>query len=130
MELKTEIPSLAAMLDANYFEQALHNILTNALDAMDGLPPERKNLVISIQSMNNWAVILIKDSGIGISKENLGKIFDPFYSSAPVAKHWGMGLSLTHKIIAAHEGYIEAESQEGIGTTIKIMLPRLICLKN
>jgi len=130
VELKTEIPSLAAMLDANYFEQALHNILTNAFDAMDGLPPERKNLVISIQSMNNWAVILIKDSGIGISKENLGKIFDPFYSSAPVAKHWGMGLSLTHKIIAAHEGYIEAESQEGIGTTIKIMLPRLICLKN
>ncbi len=130
VDLKTEIPSLAAMLDTNYFEQALHNILTNALDAMDGLSPERKNLIISIQSMNNWAVILIRDSGIGISKENLGKIFDPFYSLAPVSKHWGMGLSLTHKIIAAHEGYIEAESQEGIGTTIKIMLPRLIYLKN
>ena len=130
VELKAEVPSLTVMLDTNYFEQALHNIFTNALDSMNELPSERKNLIISIQPMNNWAVILIKDSGVGISKDNLGKIFDPFYSSAPVARHWGMGLSLTHKIISAHEGYIEAESQEHIGTTIKIMLPRLIYLKN
>lgn len=130
VELKTEVPSLMVMLDTNYFEQALHNIFTNALDSMNELPAERKNLIISIQPMNNWAVILIKDHGIGISKDNLGKIFDPFYSSAPVARHWGMGLSLTHKIISAHEGYIEAESQENVGTIIKIMLPRLIYLKN
>ncbi len=130
VELKTDVPSLTVMLDTNYFEQAMHNIFTNALDSMSALPLERKNLNILIQPVNNWVAILIKDNGIGISKDNIGKIFDPFYSSAPVAKHWGMGLSLTHKIISAHEGYIEAESQENVGTTIKIMLPRLIYLKN
>lgn len=126
VELHTTLPSLSVMLDTNYFEQALHNILTNALDSMRPLPAERHHLTIMIQPLNNYAVIMIQDTGVGIPPENLHRIFEPFYSSQPVAKHWGMGLSLTHKIIAAHEGYIEADSTPDLGTTMKIMLPRLV----
>lgn len=130
VKLKTDDPSLHVMLDANYFEQALHNILMNALDAMRDLPKQRKNLSITISPIHNWIVLMIRDTGIGISKEDLPHIFDPFYSSQPVTKHWGVGLSLTHKIISAHEGYIEAESEPDKGTTIKILLPHLIYLNH
>ena len=118
------------MLDTNYFEQALHNIFTNAIDAMKDLPDERKNLTITIKSVSNWAAIFISDTGRGIPGQDVDKIFDPFFSSAPVSKHWGMGLTLTHKIITAHEGYIEVESNEGAGTVMKIMLPSLIGVRS
>lgn len=125
VELRSEVPELMVMLDTNYFEQALHNIFTNALDSMNGLPDDRKNLRITIKSVSNWAAIFISDTGKGIPKEDVGRIFDPFFSSEPVSRHWGIGLTLTHKIITAHEGFIEAESTEGVGTTIKIMLPAI-----
>ncbi len=130
VELNSEVPSLTVMLDTNYFEQALHNIFTNAIDAMKDLPDERKNLTITIKSVSNWAAIFISDTGRGIPGQDVDKIFDPFFSSAPVSKHWGMGLTLTHKIITAHEGYIEVESNEGAGTVMKIMLPSLIGVRS
>lgn len=111
------------MLDRNYFEQAVMNIITNALEAMQRKEGNVPHLTFTLSSVNKWVILSITDSGPGIPPDVLPHIFTPFYTSQPVARHWGVGLSLTHKIIAAHEGHIEVESQKDVGTTFRIMLP-------
>lgn len=113
----------SVMLDRNYFEQAVMNIITNALEAMEHQSESSPKLSFSLNSVNKWVILSITDNGPGIPSDVLPDIFTPFYTSQPVARHWGIGLSLTHKVIAAHEGHIEVESQEGAGTTFRIMLP-------
>ena len=113
------------MVDPNFFEQALYNIITNAIDAMENLPPERRNLSITIRSIDNWIALSITDTGPGIAPNNLAHIFEPFFSSHPIAEHWGIGLSMTYRIIKAHNGRITVESREGKGTTFRILLPNL-----
>lgn len=117
---------LYAMLDENYFYQALHNVISNALDAMRELPPSRQKLILTLNNIENWVCINIADSGKGIAPENLSQIFTPFYSSYPIRTHWGVGLSLTYKIIEAHEGHIDIESELDTGTIVKILLPQII----
>lgn len=117
---------LLAMIDETYFYQALHNILSNAIDAMAECPKENRKLTLSAESINNWICIRITDSGKGISPENLQKVYTPFYSSYPTKNHWGIGLSLTYKVITAHEGHIDIESEPGKGTTVKVLLPQII----
>lgn len=111
------------MLDRNYFEQAVMNIIANALEAMQDQPPEERQLIFTLHSVNKWVVLTVHDSGPGIPPEVLPNIFTPFYTSHPVALHWGVGLSLTHKIIAAHEGHIEVDVPWNGGTTFRILLP-------
>lgn len=125
VELKTESTDLFAMADENYLEQAFHNVFVNAQEAMRELPQERRKLTVTVKTANNWISIFIKDTGKGIEPEQMEHLFVPFYTSHPLTKHWGVGLALTHKMIMAHEGYIEIESVPGSGTCVKIMLPLL-----
>jgi signal transduction histidine kinase len=111
------------MLDPIYFEQAVKNILENALDSMETVPVPQRKIIISLQSVSNWIILSIQDAGIGIPESSMKDIFTPLYSSKPIAKHWGIGLALTHRIIMAHEGKIEVESHEKAGTNFKIFLP-------
>lgn len=114
-----------ALVDPNHFEQAIHNIVTNALDAMATLPPERKNLNFTLRSIDNWIALSVTDTGPGIPEKNLPHIFEPFFSSQPIAAHWGIGMTMTYQIIKAHNGKITVESKEGKGTTFRILLPNL-----
>lgn len=114
-----------AFLDADYFEQAIHNLVTNAVDAMSDLPPERKSLIFTLRSLDQWIALSISDTGLGIRPQNLSHIFEPFFTSHPIAEHWGIGLTVTHQIIQAHKGRISVESKEGKGTTFQILLPDL-----
>jgi signal transduction histidine kinase len=111
------------MLDRMYFDQALKNIIENALDAMEAIPLGQRKLSVRLQRASNWIVLSIQDTGIGIPNKNMKNIFTPLYSSKPIAKHWGIGLALAHRIIMAHDGKIEVESQENVGTNFKIFLP-------
>ena len=113
------------LLDRNYFEQAIHNIITNAIDAMKDLPSEQKNLTFTIRAIDNWVAFSITDTGCGIPPENIQHIFDPFFSSQPISRHWGIGMTTTYQIIQAHNGKISVESQVGKGTTFRILLPNL-----
>lgn len=117
--------ALFAMIDANYFEQAITNIIWNSLDAMEGLPKERKQISIKCEGLNNWVTVYVEDRGKGMTSEQIQNICKPFYTSHTIATHWGVGMTLTHKIISAHEGYIEVESKCDYGTIVKIMLPLL-----
>ncbi|MDB5783915.1 ATP-binding protein, partial [Caballeronia mineralivorans] len=67
--------------------------------------------------------IEISDTGCGIEKENLSRIFDPFYTTKPVGKGTGLGLSLSYGIIQKHDGTLEVESKVGKGTTFRLGLP-------
>ena len=116
---------LPAMIDETYFYQALHNIVTNAIDAMKECPDSNRKLTLSAESIHNWICIRISDTGKGIPADVLPKVFAPFYSSYPTKAHWGIGLSLTYKIITAHEGHIDIESEIGKGTTVKILIPQI-----
>lgn len=122
-QIEDNLPNV--MIDPIYFEQALSNILENAIDSMDSIPIEEQKLIISIQVISCWVILSVEDFGVGISEKNMKNIFTPLYSSKPIAKHWGIGLALTHRIIMAHEGKIEVVSHENAGTTFRILLPDL-----
>lgn len=116
---------ILAMVDPVYMEQALHNIIKNSIDAMEETPVGKRELTVTLSSSMQWIAIDIKDTGKGISKENLESIFLPFYSSHPYSKHWGIGLTLTYKVIHAHEGKIVVDSTLGAGTTVEVLLPNI-----
>jgi len=111
----------SAELSNNAFQQALINILLNAKDAL--LSSTNKEVTISTYSENNMIKLRIKDQGCGIKKENLKKVFDPFYTSKPVGKGLGMGMSIVRTIMDQHNGRIEINSEEGRGTEVILSFP-------
>jgi signal transduction histidine kinase len=121
VELWDEIPLLRA--DPNQMQQVLLNIIHNAIHSM----PKGGELVI--QSMveeregEEWIGIRIKDTGMGINKENLDKIFEPFFTTKPSGEGTGLGLSVSYSIVSEHGGYIEVESDEGVGSVFTVWLP-------
>lgn len=111
---------LYALLDYDHIKETFINILNNAIQAMSG---NKKILTITIGRHKSWIYISISDTGIGINKQELHKIFLPFYSTKNTKENWGLGLTYCYRIIMAHHGKIYVESEEGKGTTIKILLP-------
>ena len=110
------LPSLS--IDREQIHKVLENLLMNAYDALvqDG------QITVATSSQDNWAVISIVDNGCGMSKEFMEKyLFRPFQTT----KKQGMGIGLYHckTIVEAHGGRIEVESEEGTGTTFRVLLP-------
>ena len=116
---------ITGFIDETYMLQAIDNIIRNSADAMMTCPLDNRHLRITLSTNKDWISLQISDTGVGISPENLKNIFTPFYSSYPYSKHWGIGLSLTYKIIHAHEGKIDVQSKPKEGTTVTILLPLL-----
>lgn len=107
------------LLDPLLIRQAFSNLIQNALEAMqEGEGTLRLALVLRPAGAVR---IEISDTGPGISKENLDKVFLPFFTTKE--KGTGLGLALVHKIILSHNGQISIESIEGKGTTFMITLP-------
>jgi signal transduction histidine kinase len=69
--------------------------------------------------------LCVTDTGEGISPEDLDKIFDPFFTRAPLGRGTGLGLSICHSIVDQHGGSIGVESQSGKGSTFTVKLPLL-----
>jgi len=105
--------------DSILLKNALNNLIINACQAID--KSGEINIKIDYDDRRNQLRISISDNGRGISKENLSKIFNPFFSTRD--KGTGLGLALVRKIITGHMGHIEVESIEGKGTTFTITLP-------
>jgi PAS domain S-box-containing protein len=102
-------------------QQAFLNLFLNALKAM----PDGGVLTTTLGSGGNEAWVRICDTGPGISPENLDKIFDPFYTTAPVGQGSGLGLSICYAIIKQHLGAIEVESPREAGAAFTVRLPIL-----
>ena len=67
--------------------------------------------------------LIIEDEGVGMSKETLGKIFTPFFTTKPPGEGTGLGMSISLTIVEEHNGSIDIRSVEGEGTTVKVVFP-------
>jgi signal transduction histidine kinase len=119
--IRTEVnlaPGLKHIIvDKEKIKIALLNIIVNALEAMK---PGEGVLSISTTAVNNKCVITIADNGMGMNRESLSKLFEPFFTSKE--KGTGLGLTNTQNIILNHKGSIDVTSEPGKGTTFIIKL--------
>jgi PAS domain S-box-containing protein len=123
------------LADETQMQQLLVNLCTNAWQAMSGR--SGRILVrlagVTLESAGlpaipglkpgRFARLSVSDSGTGINPEIRERIFDPFFSTKSVGEGTGLGLTVVHSIVQAHEGVIDVESQVGKGTTFHIYLP-------
>jgi two-component system NtrC family sensor kinase len=86
--------------------------------------PEGGKLSLRTSADNSQIKIEVQDTGQGISKENMRKLFTPFFTTKEKGKGVGLGLAVAYGIIQRHKGQIEVQSKEGEGTTFIIYLPR------
>lgn len=103
--------------DRNQLRQVLLNLLQNAIHAM----PNGGDLNVTTRQKEAHVQIVVQDTGVGIPDEHLDKLFVPFFTTKPSGA--GLGLSITHRILENHHGFIEVTSQEGVGTTFVVNLP-------
>ncbi|MBW2096313.1 MAG: PAS domain S-box protein [Deltaproteobacteria bacterium] len=103
--------------DPDKLKQVFMNIIANGIEAMEG----GGSITISTASLPGGVEIRIADSGIGIEKDKLLHIFEPFYTTRE--KGSGLGLAISYKIVEAHKGDIWAQSNPGEGATFVIRLP-------
>jgi signal transduction histidine kinase len=104
---------------ANKLQQALMNLILNASDAMG----ENGTLTLTTGTNRDQVWISCADTGTGISKPDLERIFDAFFTTKPIGKGTGLGLHITHRIVEECGGQIRVESELGRGTTFTIYLP-------
>jgi signal transduction histidine kinase/CheY-like chemotaxis protein len=124
------------LADATQIDQVLINLAANARDAMrtgGRLTLSTDDVVLDEEYAEAHRVsrlipgpyvrITVSDTGTGMSKETLAKIFEPFYTTKPVGAGTGLGLSTVYGIVKQHDGFIWPYSEPGVGTTMKIYLP-------
>jgi signal transduction histidine kinase len=111
---------ITALINAPLFDWVIENLLKNALDAMDG----KGSIVVDIKNETTQTIVDITDSGKGISKPNVGKVFKPGFTTKK--RGWGLGLSLSKRIIEQyHKGELFVKNSEvGKGTTFRIVLKK------
>lgn len=116
--LAADLPAI--QVDPAQLIQVFVNLLNNAAEAM----PEGGTITLGSRLMDSQRVeITISDTGCGISEENLGKLFTPFFTTKPIGKGTGLGLSIVYGIIKMHRGQITVKSAMGQGTTFTVTLP-------
>jgi PAS domain S-box-containing protein len=99
--------------------QVFINVLGNALHSIES----NGEIVIRTEFEKSKVTIIVTDTGTGISPENLKKVTDPFFTTKEPGKGTGLGMSISYNIIKEHKGELEIKSEEGKGTSVKIILP-------
>ncbi len=125
------VKSLKALMQKNntvyvdevHFTNVIYNLFDNAFKYRKGTPI----LQVKTWNQDSGVMISVKDNGMGISKENLSRIFEKFYrvptGNVHNVKGFGLGLAYVKKIVEDHGGKISAESEINVGTKFKIFLP-------
>ncbi len=127
-DLPRELPLVIA--DADQLHQVFLNLATNALDAMPG----GGTLLIRAEQVRRapcdregperpFLAIAFEDTGTGIPRENLGRVFDPFFSTKDIGKGTGLGLSVSYGIVREHGGFIDIDSEPDRGARVRVYLP-------
>lgn len=123
IEMSADLESLSVEADSDLLSQVWVNLIHNAIK----FTPESGTIWVSLKKEGEEAIIAVEDSGIGMSEESLGQIFDRFYkadkSRTRTGGGSGLGLSISQKIIEIHQGKIEVRSQQGIGTVMTVRVP-------
>jgi len=131
VQVAPEVPRLTA--DPHQLRQLFTNLITNALEAMEGMTDERQVDIVAAlvpedaepgsagHPLPAQVRIEVKDNGPGISEDDIERIFSPFFTTKPQGT--GLGLSIVRKLVDAHDGIIDAMSSPGRGTTFRVTLP-------
>jgi signal transduction histidine kinase len=119
VQVSTEFPEdlPEVYVDSAQINQVLINLVVNAYQAM----LEGGKLVIKAEVIGDEVRLAIKDNGIGISPENMKKLFEPLFTTKP--RGIGLGLAVSKTLLETNGGSIEVESEEGAGSTFKVNLP-------
>jgi signal transduction histidine kinase len=122
VEFQLEKPdsNILVYIDEDQTNEAVYNILKNSVEALGS---KGGTIAVSLNTVDQWGTITIRDNGPGIAAENADEIFTPFFSTKPSITNWGIGLSFCHKVITAHGGKIEVTSELGKFTQFDILLP-------
>ncbi len=125
-----DAPAIRA--DPTQIHQVVLNLCTNACQAIEGAPGridirvERRTLPGAIAldlPAGEYACIVVRDTGKGMSAETRERIFEPFFTTKDVGQGTGLGLSVVHNIVKSHRGAIHVESAPGSGSTFSVYLP-------
>ena len=118
-EFQPDLPLIEA--DPTQLKDVFRNILVNAAEAM----PRGGNLAVVTAEIDQGSAVEVRitDTGCGIPKENLSRMFQPFFTTKQVGEGTGLGLAIAYGIVKMHRGQIQAESEVGRGTTFRIALP-------
>lgn len=115
--LQSDLPEVT--IDGVELEQVLVNLIQNSFQAM----PNGGQVHIHARRLKDEALIEVIDDGGGIAPENLERIFEPFFTTKPVGQGTGLGLSVCYGLVQSWGGRLEAESELGNGTTMRVRIP-------
>lgn len=126
-ELHMDLHDPVAQLDEDQIIQVLTNLVTNAQDAM----PAGGTITLRATDTPSHVLISVADTGCGIARENLSRIYSPFFTTKKIGKGTGLGLAVSYGIIKMHSGDIQVETNADpavgpTGTTFTIRLPRMV----
>ena len=127
LDLDAHVPPI--MADHNRLEQVFINLVTNAMYAMDdkglrwGDRKWRRLLRIKTFSADSRVVVSVSDTGKGIPKDIIDKVFEPFFTTREVGQGTGLGMSISYRIISDYGGTIEVRSEVDVGTTFTLKFP-------
>ena len=110
-------PTMLVRMDVSKIEQVVLNLLENAADAM----PAGGTIRIATEALPDGARLIVKDEGVGIPPEEVGRIFEPLYTTK--LHGMGLGLAIVRRIVELHKGKIKCESAPGAGTMFTVTLP-------
>ena len=120
-QFDSNLPDLTGSEDQ--LQQVFMNIISNAVEAMETEDGGRLSIKTGLSLEKNAVWVKFTDTGVGISPENLTKLFEPFYTTKKKGKGVGLGLSLAYGIVKEHGGSIKVTSTPGEGTTFMVTLP-------
>ncbi len=106
--------------DQRRVEQVIVNLVQNACQA---LPDRSKSIEITTAAHENRVVLSVRDCGVGISKEDLGHVLDPFFTTKREMGGTGLGLAVSQSIMNEHGGALQIDSILGLGTTVTLRFP-------
>jgi signal transduction histidine kinase len=126
LEVQAAVAELVGHWDRDRLERVLENLLSNAIK----YSPDGGEVTISVaedvQDHESWAVLVVRDHGVGIPAVDLPRLFERFQRGRNVVGQiagTGIGLAAARQVVEQHQGRIAVESQEGLGTTVTVRLP-------
>jgi signal transduction histidine kinase/CheY-like chemotaxis protein len=136
VELGVELPAglWPVRTDTHQFESSLLNLVINARDAMPhggSITLRAANLTLAADVLEgtdlpegDYVEVGIADTGVGMPPEVLARVFDPFFTTKPIGQGTGLGLSMVYGYSRQSGGYVTVDSTEGVGTVVRLRLPR------
>lgn len=122
--------------DRKQVEQVLLNLAVNARDAMEGVANSELTISVGVRTLADYTsvfnparvsgtfvVLTVADMGCGIPPDNIVRIFSPFFTTKPEGKGTGLGLASVLRLMQQHQGWVEAESEQGAGTRFHLFFP-------